>query len=378
MTTVEHWDPTGTYRFPNIDREIEGLKYSTIMYGGFATLDYDLYRQPWRYYADVALNNIVRVRSRHRVVWEGRIHAPINSTTDMKIAVEADGYIERLKTRMPNTTVDIGVNGRLSAWLISYLLGDTNLGFLGGVITGSDYQFPLGLELVPYTFFAGAIEKGNAANGNRYGFFPPPCSNQLGRYFDYTPMSATPDYYLDMRDCNTEIQYTLEGVENCLMVTYADSGNVYHYSWWPNSLGAINPAGTPVPEATSAALYGRRDGELVVPGVANAATAQQFASIALAWRKSLKPASDIVATKITDAAGNVVPNAEVTAGGLLHTRGLNPGMFPLLQAQSINELSTWPVVFAESDIDNDLVTLSPGGLSNRLDKLLSRAEMKAK
>ncbi len=374
--TVEIWNSTMTYRYPNMDAEIEGLKFSSIIYGGFATCSFTLYRKPWKYFPELALGNIVQVRSRHKIVWSGRLAAPQADTTDLRISIEADGPIERLKSRLSLVSLAAGAKG--SAWITTNLIGDTDLAYSAGNIYTSDYAFPAGMDFLPDVYYAEAVEKINSANGYRYGFFPPAQTHLLqAKYFDFYPVSSTPDYYLEMADCETRIQYTLEGIENLLRVTYSPDGNIYKYFWYPNT-DMTNFTGTPVPDATSLALYGRRDGRLVVPGSATLAQAAQLASIALAWRKRLRPAADIVATRITDTTGAVVPLPEVEAGKVLHIRGLNPGEFTLLTAQSVNELCTWPIVLAEPDIDAGTVTLSPGGLSNALERVLARMELAVK
>lgn len=367
MATIEVWDPTGTYQYPNMDDELQEIKYSSIIYGGFATFSGSLFRKPWRYYPELSPRNIVRVRSRHAVAWEGRISAPGVDMTSFKFSVQADGPIERLKTRLSLVSLAAGIYS--GAWITTNLIGDSDLGYLAGTIDNG-YQFPDGIDWTSGVYYAPALQAINKANNKRYGFFPPSASNLLGNRFDFASISTTPDYYLDIEDCDTKIQYTVEGIENVLYVAYTTDGSAYSYFWWPHDGG-----GAPLPDTTSAGLYGRRDGKLAFPGKTSLPQAEQMAQIALDWRKRIRPASDIVARRITDVTGAEIPIAEVQAGKVLHIRGINAGEFTLLTAQSLNELSTWPIVLAQSDIDKGTVTLSAGGLSSKLDMLMARMEM---
>jgi len=365
MATVEWWDPTRTYQYPNMDDELQEIKYSSMIYGGFATFSCSLFRKPWRYYPELAHRNIIRVRNRHAVVWEGKISAPGVDMTTLKIGVQADGPIERLKTRLSLASLGAAAYG--GAWISTNLIGDGDLGYLAGTIDNG-YQFPDGIDFSKGVYYTEAVTSINKADGYRYGFFVPPQSNLYGNRFDFMPVSTTPDYYLDIEDCDTKIQYTVEGIWNVLYVEYSTDGTTLSHFWWPGG-------GSPVPDATSKDLYERRDGKLTIPGVNSLPQAEQIAQIALDQYKRLRPASDITARKITDITGAEIPIPEVQAGKVLHIRGLNAGEFTLLTAQSINELSTWPIVLASPDIDKQTVTLSAGGLSNTLDKLIARMEM---
>lgn len=367
ICTVEIWTPDLTYIYPNIDEKIEALTYSSAMCGGCATCSFTVHGYPWKYYPEFALGNVVRIRSRHQIVWEGRISAPSYDMESFQLSIQADGYIERLKSRL--STVSMSDSQYGGAWITANLIGDTDLGYLAGTISNG-YQFPVGLDFAPEIYYADAVAKINEANGFQYGFFPPPCSNLVGNRFDFRDnRSSPPDYYLDIQDCEgKQIQYTLEGIENYLHVSYCTDPNdnsSYAYFWWPDG----------GPDAISEGLYGRRDGILVVPDMSTLPQAQQWAATALELRKRLRPSTDIVAHKITDPYGVEVPLTLVQAGKVLHIRGLNPGEFTLLTAQSINELCTWPIVMATMDIGNDAVTLSPGGLATGLDIQLARAEM---
>jgi hypothetical protein len=367
MTTLEIWDSADAYKFPNIDEDIQGLKFAGSMYGGFLTCSFDVYRKPWKFYPEFQLSNIIKIRSRHQIVWQGRISGPGYQTSDYKVSVEADGPNERLKTRM--SLVSLGAAAHGGAWINTNLIGDADLGYTAGSINATtDYAFPSGIDFSPDVYYLDAVESINKANGFRYGVFKPRLSNVLtAKAFDFTSMSTAPDYYLDMQDCDTKIQYVLEGIENRLRVSYsADGGTTYSYFWWPDSSGDL----------ASKSLYGLRDGKLVVPGTATVGQAQQLAGIALARSKRLRPATEIVAYRITDITGAEVPLPEVQPGGILHIRGLNPGEFTLLTAQSVNELCTWPIVMASPDVDAERITLSPGGLPNTLNTLMSRMEMR--
>ena len=367
--TLEIWNPDMTYRYPSMAGEFEGIKFSSIMYGGFAAFTASACRRPWRHYPEFALGNIIQVRSRHQIVWSGRISAPTIDTSDLRIDLEADGPIERLKSRLTLTSLAAGTCS--GNWITTNLIGDSDLGYLAGAISDG-YRFPTdgqGADFSPATYYADAVEQLNSVNGYRYGFFSPPISCVLrARYFDFAPLSTTPDYYLDMADCQSQIQYTTEGIENYLRVTYSPNGSTYKYFWHPAT----------GPDPASAALYGRRDGRLEVPGVVSRAHAEAVAAIALAWRKTLRPATDIVATRITDVTGATVPLPEVQPGRVLHIRGLNPGEFTLSEAQAVNQLCTWPIVLTEPDLDMGTITLSPGGLSSTMDRIMARMEMRAR
>jgi len=363
--TVELWSPDRSYRYPNIDKELQALKFSSIMYGGFATCTFELYRKPWVHYPDLALGNKVAIRSRHQIVWYGSIAAPATDTTDLKLSIQADGPIENLKTRLALVNLLAATKG--STWIIANLIGD--LGYGAGNIYTSDYEYETGIDFTAGVAYSEAVTDINKGDNYRYGFFPPAQSNYTSAEgFDFWPISSTPEYYLDMADCDTKIQYTQEGIENVLYVKYNDGAD--HYFWWPHGGG-----GVAIPDAASVALYDRRDGKLDISGTVTLAEAEHLAQVALDWRKRIRPAADITARKITDVNGAEVPLAEVQAGRVLHIRGLNPGEFTLLTAQSLNELCTWPIIMSAPDIDACTVTLSPGGLGNTLDKLLARVEM---
>lgn len=365
--TIELWNRDQTQKYPNIDGEIQALKFSSLMYGGFATCSFELYRKPWMYYPDLALLNRVIIRSRHQIVWAGAISAPGADTTDLKISVQADGSIGQMKSRLAIVSLGEGLHG--GTWITTHI---DELGYDEGTIADG-YEFPSGIDFSAGALFPDAVDQINKANNYRYGFFPPVQSNYLdARAFDFTPFSATPEYYLDMADCETNIQYTLEGIVNVLYVQHSIDGSAQSYFWYPHD-GSDNP----VPDATSMALYGRRDGQLTIPGVSTHTQAVQIAQVALDLNKRMRPASDIVARRVTDTTGaEAIPLAEIQAGRVLHIRGLNPGEFTLLEAQSVNELCTWPIVMTSVDVDAGTVTLSPGGLGTTLDKLLARADLK--
>ena len=361
MTTVELWNSAMTYRYPNLDDEVEGLRFSSLMYGGFATCSFRLYRKPWRHYPELAVGGVVQIRSRHQIVWAGRISAPTADTSNLSIDVEADGPIEMLKRRLSLVSLSSAQYG--GAWITDNVLPEFDLE--SGVVENG-YQFSSGMDFSPHVYYAEAVEQINSANGYRYGFFTPQLSSALkAKFFDFHAVSQTPDYYLDMADCQSQIQYTIEGVENRLRVTYSPDGSLQKYFWWPDENG----------DPTSVGLYGLRDGTLDIPGVSSLARAQQVATVALNWRKVLRPASDIVASRITDTAGNDVPLPEVQPGRVLHVRGLNPGEFTLTEAQAVNQLCTWPIVLAENTVDAGTITLSPGGLSAAIERVMSRMEL---
>lgn len=353
MITVEQWTPDGTQMYPQMDEEIQEIKYSSLMFGGYATLAFSHYRKPWVYDPALQINNIVKVLSDHGIRWEGKISG-INIGTDAKTTIEADGIIGRMKKLISTSNVATGEKG--SSWITDHCLSVA--GLTAGNITTGDYAFPAGINFQPEIFLVPALEKINACNGYVYG----PGS---GMIFDYHPMSTTPDYYLDIEDCDTQIKYSIENIENYLHVTYSLDGTNYLYFWWP----AAGPA------EPSATIYGRCDGVLVVPNISTLDHAQQMATVALNWRKRMHPATSIVARKITDANGAEIPIPTVGAGKLLHMRGLYPTVETITQTQAVNELSTFEVVMAAVDIDAETVTLSPGAVGDNLPMMLAQSDM---
>ncbi len=360
--TVELWNRALTYQYPNIDAEIEQLKYSSILYGGFATCSFNVpTRDPKLFYPDLQPANVVKIRHDGLIVWEGLIVAPgLDIAAESALAIQAAGFVYRLKRRW--STASFGASVKGSTWITNNLIADTDLGLTAATIQTGDYAFPNGLDLAPQAYYSDVLERVNAANGWHYGVWE-------NRTFDFKAVSTSPDYYIDIEDCDSQIVPALDAIENYLRVSYTTDGSTYKYFNWPAT----------GPDATSAALYGRCDGTLAIPGKATLAQAQQIATVALNERKVMRPATAIVARRVLSSTGVEVPLEQVNARGkLVHIRGLYPGELTIENAQAINELSTFVVVHAEPDLEAGTVTLSPGTYGLQLDKRLARLEAKAK
>jgi len=363
MLSVEIWDPTETFKYPSIEDEIEGLTFGTLLGVGFSTFDFTVKRSPRFAYGDLALTNIAVIRDGKDVAWKGDIACRgVEAAGNITMPVECDGLGARLITRA--TTASFG-NEDLTTWVADHLLTDSDLGYSEGRIdTGDDYTFPYGIDIGAGTtgdYFAGVLEKGNKANGWFYGVW------EDGFYLH--PYPTTADYEVEAGNAKYSLRYTIEDIVNYLRVSYTVDGSIYKYFWWPST----------GPDATSKALYGRRDGTLAVQGKASLAQAEQMATVFLDEHKRMRPQSSFEVTEVTSVAtGQVVPLSKVRAGKVIHIKGIYPTAHTPAQAQVINELSTFEIAQTSCEISLrghvKKCTISPGTMGLMMDKMLARIE----
>ena len=364
MLSLELWTPDGTQRYRNIDAEIEDLRFGSMVGIGYSECSFTAKRTPRRYQDDLKPTNKLVVRSGRTVAWSGEIIAPIHQVQDaIATPVECDGLGYRLATRAKVAPFS---SGKGSAWMTTNLIGDADLGYASGDIDTGDYDFPYGVDFSPVTYYAEAVDKINKANGYDYGV------DENGFYF--RPFPTTAAYEVRAEDARYELAYSIEDIENCLFVSYTEDGSLYKYFWYPNS-DMVTYAGTPAPDATSAALYRRRDGVLPIQGRSDLTQAVAMAAVALDERKRMRPRSSFVVTRVTSTVtGQVVPLELVGVGELVHIRDLYPTSISSTAARIMNELSTFQIFEASYEVARGELTIAPGTMSLMMEKMLARIE----
>ena len=364
MISLELWNPAGSYRYRSIEAEVEALRFGTMLGIGFSECSFTVRRDPRRYHDDLKPTNRVVSRFGRRVAWLGEIIAPASQVQDsVTTPVEADGLGYRLATRATTAAFS---SGKASSWITSNLLADADLDYPAGTLDTDDFDFPFGVDLSPVSHYADALDKFNKANGYFYGVW------EDG--FCWHPYPATALYEVRAEDALYELDYSIESIENCLLVSYTEDGSLYKYFWYPNT-DMVGFSGEPAPDPVSAALYRRRDGVLPIQGKSTLAQAVATAAVALAERKRMRPQTSFVVARVTDATtGQLVPLPLVRAGGIVHIRDLYPRRISAAERGVINELSTFEIAETSYDVTSGLLTISPGTMGLMMAKMLARIE----
>ncbi len=353
--TFEIWNPALTERYASMDHLLENIEYGSVDPGGYSTFRAEVKLDPRLVYPELTVANIIRAYHGENIVWEGRLSTISRNISDMvRFGIEADGFSERLNSRF--TTVSVGAE-KGSTWMTDHLLTDSDLGLQTGTISTLDYTFPAnGIDASPRKTYADMLQAINAPNGWSYGVW-------AERAFSFAAKSASPAYIVDITDCDSELEYGLENIINYLFYSYTADGGTYAYST--------------LSDAASIAMYGRRDGELEIPGKATAAQALQIATVYLNERKVMRPRSAVVARRIFDTQYNEVPIYEVPAGPAVFIEGLFPGELSITAAWAINEMSTFNIVESVVDVTGGTVSLSPGDYASQASRMVARRELAA-
>ncbi|MBU0533158.1 hypothetical protein KKB44_06720 [Candidatus Micrarchaeota archaeon] len=354
--TLELWSPDGiTTRYDNLDDEIRNLKYGSRSPGGFSACSWEMYRSPQRLFDDIGITNTVRIYHGPRLVWHGQIVSVQRTIGDeVTLAVQADGFSGRLKTRLTTTGVAAGQKG--SDWITGVLLADADLDFDAGVINTADFAFPYGVDMSPHITFEEGLNRINKANGYYWGITGV-TPGTFRPVFDWYPKPEAPDLYVSIEESDSDLAYSVDDVINFVRYAYTIDGSTYQYGY--------------VQDAASQGRWRRRDGEIALQGKANSATAIQVATVFLNERKLLKPQTSFTCRTVHDAAGAVIPVFEVLAGPVLRIPDLFPAEMIIADAETVNEMSTFEVVEAVVDVDAGCVTVAPGRTGLALEKMLA-------
>lgn len=372
ISGIEIYDRTGSQRLSVITTEVENPEYTHISPGGYGTLTFDLKRDPKLRYIDIALMNIVRVYipGRRRPVWEGEItnlprRMSVNPA-DRGVSVEASGCVSWMRSRVVTAPF---ASGKISTWISSHMLGD--LGYVwasGSPHPTGEFSFPEGIDVSQHRRYYELIEDANATMGWDWGVG----LMEGGKpQFYFEPYSQTPDYYVDYEDCESDMDYSVDGVENVIRYRYTDLDEIEHEGWYPND---GNPTHA-VPDADSVALYRRRDGEFertepTSSTVINAMLAQQHDE-----RKVLRPASSLTTSKVYGSDGlTVIPVEECESGKVLFIRGLFPASLTRDESMRVNELSTFRVVETKVISHEGIVEFAPASCASTLAEMLARVD----
>ena len=365
MLSLEIWNPGETFKYQSIEDEIESPIFGSLLGVGYSTFDFGIKRSSRYSYDELSLTNRVIIRDGRKIVWKGEIACvEIGVSDTIQAKVECDGLGVRLSTRL--TTATFG-NETLSNWITDHLYTDADLDIPEGFMETDDFEFPFGIDIDAGNlgnYFAEVLEKGNKANGRFYGVW------EDGLYYHAYPTTA--DYEVEAEDAKYTLRYTIEDIVNYLRVSYTADGTNYSYFWWP--AGGV--------DATSEALYRRRDGTLAVTGQASEAQAQAQGTVYLNDHKVMRPQSSFEVTRvISTATGQEVPLSEIKAGSGVHIKDIHPTVYTPAQAQVINELSTFKIAETSCEMGRRAVskcTISPGMLSLSMEKMLARIEARTK
>lgn len=347
---VEIWTPDESAQYTV--EPVQGLRFSHALGLGYATCTFSLRRDPRIWYDDLTLTNVVKIAT-DTVRWSGEITTV--GLRDTQIDVDCQGPAYRLESR--RTTASFGLTTKASSWITTNIIGDADLGFTAGNVATTDYQFPLGIDLGDSSTYMEAVEKFQKANNWIFKV-------EDGKVYWY-PKPTTPEYLVKVEETEIDMARALEGVENYLRVEWTDALEATSYFWWPAT----------GPDATSEALYRRRDGYLQIPGHSTEAQAQQMATIVLNERKVLRPQTSLTAVEVRSLPDYTpIPKEELQSGELVTIEGLYIADVGIDSAQALNELTTFEVALVEYEKDTDTVTLSPGTIGLSTEKVLARAQ----
>lgn len=374
MISIEVWNQDATERLSVLTNEAEVPVYSHINPGGCGTFTCDIKRDPRQYHRDLVLTNIIKIfnRDANKPVWEGEITNPNRKLgTDLGLTIEASGLVNWMTARINVVGFSSGL---FSTWLTANMLPALGYAWAAGSpFSLGEFSFPTGIDISQHKTYRDLMDYANACMGWNWGVDIMNVAHKPTLYFE--PQSATPDYYVDIEDCETDMDYVIDGIFNCIRYDYTTDGTNHTTGWYPND---GNPA-HPVPDTTSKALYRRRDYPLDISETVHATVAQQIILTAFNQMKVLRPASTVKAWKVYAADGlTEVPIEETKSGKLLFLRGLFPASQTIANAQMVNEMSTFPIAEAKITSAEGYVEFSPAAVASTLENMLADLSALAK
>ncbi len=356
---LELWTPDGTEKYEQINREVNNIHFGTAAGVGYSAASYVVIRDPRLYHDDLKESNLFKIRCGDEYAWEGEIYAPglSISVSDVSIPIDCVGHMNKLMATI--STDAFGIE-KGSAWITDHLIPHADLGLSVGYIDTNDYTFPAGLD-AEEVYFIEVLDKINLANNYAIACW--------GNKFYYYPKSNAVDYYATVENGEVSITRSKENIENYLRVKWND-GAADHYFWWPDD----------GPDEESKELYGRRDGQLDIPGTSTEAQAETIAEVVLNEHKRMRPASDFKVSKVWDATTGIEINpALIKSHKVIHLENLYPAEQTIGDRQLINELSTFEITNTDYQIGDPLpLTISPGIIGLTAEMILARIEARSR
>lgn len=336
----------------------EGLSFSSIHPGGFATCSFSLKWSITYQYPELEAYNEVKVWWGTEVAWQGYIDEVAIRVKPDQFDVSCLGWSARLNEygETDNQTEQKG------STYIAEMLEDDNCLLAGGDINTDDYTGPDLLDIEPYTTWNDLINMYWTWNESwHWGVWE-------DRRLYWEPLDLKPAYYASKNHCDDlTITPGTEGYCNQVLANYTQDGTHYEQLTVDNE-GEQERVGRVV------VCY------LDVPGMVDETAdgeATDYATIYLNERSEIKPKAEFSTKRLFDNTGASYPLALVRAGKAVRLLDFLPMEIVLDRIDRVDEITTFTIKeasFTELPDRTGVVSITPTEYLSRLDVQMARLE----